>query len=115
MRIFAAFLLCVAAPATAAFAEECNTSEKTPFAEECSKHETQQGLDQCYREAWGHSEQALGETYNTVVNRLQERPDAVLALELEKESLEGPSRRGMFVLSVGKRRRQHVSYDSRRM
>ena len=34
----------------------------------------------------GHSEQALDEAYKTVVNRLQERSDAVLPLELAKES-----------------------------
>jgi uncharacterized protein YecT (DUF1311 family) len=86
MRIFAAFLLCVAVPATAAFSQECSIPEKTPFAEECSKRETQQGLNQCYREALDHSEQTLDEAYRTVVNRLQEMPDAVLALELAKES-----------------------------
>jgi uncharacterized protein YecT (DUF1311 family) len=68
-----AFLLCLALP-TAAFAEECNKLEK------------QQDLNQCYSKQLLHSEQALGEAHKTIVNRLQDRPDAVASLELAEEA-----------------------------
>jgi len=74
MRIFAAFLLCVALPTTAAFAEECNRLEK------------QQDLNQCFSKQLRDSEQTLGEAYKTIVDRLEDRPDAVMALELAEEA-----------------------------
>jgi len=82
MRILAALLLCVAAPATAAFAAEakCNIPEETPV--EC-KSETQQGLDQCYRDRFDHSEETLDEAYYTVMDRFQGQRDV---LELAKEA-----------------------------
>jgi uncharacterized protein YecT (DUF1311 family) len=84
VRILAAFLLCVVATATAAFAAEaqCNTPEKTLFAIDC-KLETQQGLDQCYRKEFDHSEEALDEAYDSVMDRFQGERDV---LELAKEA-----------------------------
>jgi uncharacterized protein YecT (DUF1311 family) len=84
MRILAVYLLCVGAPATAAFAAEvrCNTPEETPPGIEC-KAESQQGLDQCYQEAFERSEKSLDEAYNTVADRLQGQRDV---LELAKEA-----------------------------
>jgi len=74
MRILAAFLLCVALPTRAALAEECNRLEK------------QQDLNQCYAKELRHSEQALDEAYKTIVDRLEGRPDAAMALELAEEA-----------------------------
>ena len=74
MRILAAFLLCIALPTTAALAEDCNRLEK------------QQDLNQCYSNELRHSEQVLDEAYKTIVNRLEGRPDAAMALELAEEA-----------------------------
>ena len=74
MRILAAFLLCVALPTRAALAEECNRLEK------------QQDLNQCYAKELRHSEQAVDEAYKTIVDRLEGRPDAAMALELAEEA-----------------------------
>lgn len=74
MRILAAFLLCVALPTTGPLAEGCNRLEK------------QQDLNQCYLKELRHSEQSLDEAYKTIVDRLESRPEAAMALDLAEEA-----------------------------
>ena len=74
MRVSAALLLCLTLPMSAALAQECNKLEK------------QQELNECSSKQLRHSEQALSEAYRTILDRLQDRPDAVQSLELAQEA-----------------------------